>query len=243
MIINQTIRVALNNRGVGFNYASDFELPDNSLFEPPCCLKWMAAHGYLKLGCFSYAVSGHYQFVSIGRYVSIGEDVQIGRSDHPLSWSSLSPIFNKDPFSVMNVKMPEADDVGPGDFLRADDFPPDKYVEIGNDVWIGHGAFVMPGVKVGDGAVIAAGAIVTRDVPPYAVVAGVPAVIKKYRFADPVIERLLKVRWWRYAFWDLKGAELVDVDKFLDHVEALGQAGIAEYRPTWVNIEDMAHLL
>lgn len=242
MIIDEKIRAALTDCKIGFNYFSDFELPNNSMFEPPCCLKWMRAHGSLKMGSFSYAVSGYYQFADIGRYVSIGEDVQIGRSDHPLTWSSLSPIFYENSFGVMNVEIPEAASVGPGDFLRPENYPPNQPVVIGNDVWIGHGAFVMPGVRVGDGAVIAAGAIVTRDVPPYAVVAGVPAVIKKYRFSEQVIERLLQVRWWRYPFWELKGAPLVDVARFLDHVELLMQAGLAEHRPDWVNIEQLANL-
>lgn len=69
---------------------------------------------------------------------------------------------------------------------------------IGNDVWIGNGAIVINGVSVGDGAIIGAGAVVTKDVPPYSVVAGVPAKVIKMRFPDSIIERLMKVKWWNW---------------------------------------------
>ena len=67
---------------------------------------------------------------------------------------------------------------------------------IGNDVWIGLNATILDGVTIGDGAIVAAGAVVTKDVPPYAVVAGVPAKIIKYRFTESQIDFLLKFRWW-----------------------------------------------
>lgn len=71
--------------------------------------------------------------------------------------------------------------------------------EIGNDVWIATGAVLVCGnhaLKIGDGAVVAAGAVVTKDVPPYAVVAGCPAEIIKYRFDKDTIEKLLNLKWW-----------------------------------------------
>jgi virginiamycin A acetyltransferase len=67
---------------------------------------------------------------------------------------------------------------------------------IGNDVWIGYDALIMPGVKIGDGAVIAARSVVVKDVPPYTIVGGNPAVVIKQRFSDVEIEELLKIRWW-----------------------------------------------
>lgn len=72
-------------------------------------------------------------------------------------------------------------------------------VTIGNDVWIGYDAVVLPGLTIGDGAVVGANAVVTKDVPPYAIVAGVPATILRYRFPPETIERLLALRWWN---WD-----------------------------------------
>jgi len=67
---------------------------------------------------------------------------------------------------------------------------------VGNDVWFGHQSVVMPGVSVGDGAIIGARAVVTKDVPPYAVVAGNPAQVVRTRFPQPVVDELLEIRWW-----------------------------------------------
>lgn len=72
---------------------------------------------------------------------------------------------------------------------------------VGSDVWIGANAVVMPGLNIGDGAVIGAGAVVTKDIPPYAVVVGVPAEVIKYRFEEAVVDRLLEVKWWD---WDIE---------------------------------------
>lgn len=81
-------------------------------------------------------------------------------------------------------------------------------VEIGSDVWMGEGVTIIGGVKIGDGAVIGAKAVVTKNVPPYAVVAGVPAKVKKYRFSRKIIKQLLRIKWWN---WDEK--------KILDNLE------------------------
>ena len=67
---------------------------------------------------------------------------------------------------------------------------------VGNDVWIGQKATILPGVHIGDGAIIAANAVVTKDVPPYSMVAGNPAVVKKYRFDEKTREFLLEFKWW-----------------------------------------------
>ncbi|MEM2146820.1 MAG: CatB-related O-acetyltransferase [Candidatus Jordarchaeaceae archaeon] len=71
-----------------------------------------------------------------------------------------------------------------------------NFVYIGNDVVLGAYSIILPGVKVGDGAIVGAGAVVTRDVPPYAIVAGVPAKIIRFRYSQEQIEKLLKIAWW-----------------------------------------------
>lgn len=86
---------------------------------------------------------------------------------------------------------------------------------IENDVWIGHDVFISRGVRIGTGAVIGARSVVTKDVPPYAIVAGSPAVIKRYRFDGKTIERLLESRWWDYAFTDFAGMNTLDPNHFL----------------------------
>jgi len=92
-----------------------------------------------------------------------------------------------------------------------------KKTVIGNDVWMGRNATVIAGVSIGDGAVIAAGAVVTKDVPPYAIVGGIPAKIIRYRFAPEQIEALLRIRWWD---WDDRTIanrfdDFLDIDSFI----------------------------
>ena len=69
---------------------------------------------------------------------------------------------------------------------------------VGNDVWIGHGAIILPGVQIGDGAVVGAGAVVTRNVPPYAIVGGSPARLIRHRFPEEIISKLLTIQWWHW---------------------------------------------
>lgn len=77
-------------------------------------------------------------------------------------------------------------------------------IVIGNDVWIGYEAVVMQGVKIGDGAIIGARAVVTKDVPPYTIVGGVPAKPIRKRFSDDVISRLLEIKWWEWPYEKIK---------------------------------------
>ncbi|MEW9702927.1 CatB-related O-acetyltransferase [Paenibacillus sp. SI8] len=116
--------------------------------------------------------------VIIGRYCSISHNVHLGASQHPMDYLSTG-ILNMD----FDIK---------GMVSQTD------YTVIGSDVWIGLNVVVMNGVKIGHGAVIGAGAIVTKDIPPYAVVGGVPAKIIKYRFEQDVIDELLESKWWEF---------------------------------------------
>jgi tetrahydrodipicolinate N-succinyltransferase len=94
-------------------------------------------------------------------------------------------------------------------------------VTIGNDVWMGHNVNVLGGVTVGDGAIIAAGSIVTKDVPPYGIVAGVPATLKRLRFPEKTVERLLRVKWWDLELEMLSGLPFRDIDRSLDALEEI----------------------
>lgn len=120
----------------------------------------------------------------IGSFCSISDHVFIGGAEHPMDWVSTSPVFQ-------NVRHS-----GPSKKFAEFDLPKSKKTIIGNDVWIGHGVTIKQGVVIGDGAVIGSNALVTKDVPPYAVVGGVPAKIIKYRFPQDVIDRLLAIEWW-----------------------------------------------
>lgn len=117
----------------------------------------------------------------VGKYCSIGYYCQIGMHEHPVNAVSTSPAL----YGGRNVfGMP----------LVWDDFPAPPV--IGHDVWIGSQALILQGVTIGDGAVIAGGSVVTKDVPPYAIVGGIPAKVIRPRFSEEQIAYLLKLRWW-----------------------------------------------
>lgn len=141
---------------------------------------------------------------SIGRYCSINGTAKIW-NNHSLDCITTSPFLDNLGFYAW-----EQHDIRRGyikKYGRHRDNAPfenselrdNRPVVIGNDVWIGANVCILPGVHVGDGAVIAAGAIVTKDVPPYAIVGGIPAKVIRYRFSPKEIHTLLKIRWWDWS--------------------------------------------
>lgn len=121
---------------------------------------------------------------NIGKFCSIAGDSAIGMGTHSLNHISTASIFTA-PVNGTRIK-----------WTDRQGFEEYKTINIGNDVWIGQRVLVIGGVTIGNGAVIGAGAVVTKDVPPYAVVGGVPAKVLKYRFAPEIIDALEKSEWW-----------------------------------------------
>ncbi len=159
---------------------------------------------------FERNVLYHFDFIGdqliIGKFCAIASDVKfiMNGGNHRTDWLTNYPfpIFGNGWESVM----PDA-------------WPFKGNTVIGNDVWIGYGATIMPGIKIGDGAIIGAQAVVTRDVPPYTIVGGNPAKEIRKRFEDSMIEDLLNIRWWDW-----------DIQKITRHLHAICGADIGALR-------------
>ncbi len=181
----------------------------------------------LEVGAMTYirGECGLWNISRIGRFCSIGNGVLMGhdRAGHPLDWVSTHP------FSHVDERFPYHTAIEP--------------TTIGHDVWIGRDAMVLEGVTVGTGAVIAARSVVTKDVPAYAIVAGMPAKIIRYRHPPQLIEGLLDSEWWRWPVEQLRKLSLDRPEAFLDEVKGADMGAAMRYpkvalrRGQWRDIE------
>lgn len=169
----------------------------------------------LKIGAYSYIRSGLLQSVSeIGRFCSIGQDVQLGliADGHPISWLTTHPVH--DLAAGLKYIAKKSD------------------TRIGNDVWIGAGAKVLSGITVGDGAVIAAGAVVTKDVAPYEIVGGNPAKHIRWRFDEEALRDAIRhSEWWDLPMDQLRGLPFDNPLESLKYIANVKERDSGKARP------------
>ncbi|GAB4532330.1 MAG: hypothetical protein Fur0018_20900 [Anaerolineales bacterium] len=154
----------------------------------------------------------------VGRFCSIGMQVIIGGGDHPTDFVSTHPAFYS-PARQAGFTFVSQSRFTEYPLIETDS----RYqVIIGHDVWLGNRAMVMNGVRVGHGAIIGAGALLTHDAEPYGIYAGVPARLLRYRFDEPTRRALLASAWWEHDWdWLRTHAHLFpDVERFLRQVAA-----------------------
>jgi phosphonate metabolism protein (transferase hexapeptide repeat family) len=139
-------------------------------------------------GDYSYVVNdSDVIYSTIGKFCSIAAQVRINPGNHPLERVALNHFTYR--ASAYGLG---ADEPGFFDWRRS------FSTTLGNDVWIGHGAIVLPGVSIGNGAAIGAGAVVTKDVSPFAIMVGVPARLVRYRFSPEITAALERIAWWEW---------------------------------------------
>jgi phosphonate metabolism protein (transferase hexapeptide repeat family) len=166
------------------------------------------------LGDYSY-VERHAEVIysAIGNFCAIAPDVRINALNHPIDRVSQHKITYRPNEYFVGARIDK-------EFREARIA---QRVEIGHDVWIGHGAIILPGMRIGHGAVIAAGAVVTKDVAPFAIVGGVPARFLKWRFAPEISTRIIALSWWDWEHDRLAAAvddmRVLDVTAFLAKYE------------------------
>jgi acetyltransferase-like isoleucine patch superfamily enzyme len=151
-------------------------------------------------GCFN--LGNIRPFTKIGRYCSFAESVYIYNADHPVEFKSTHPFFYNPSLGVVeNERLSR------------------RTIEIGNDVWIGQNTIILQSVhRIGHGAVIGAGTVVTKDVPDFAVVVGNPGRLVRYRFSEEMIRKLKEERWWDKEIEVLKGS-LADFTGMLEEAD------------------------
>ena len=177
--------------------------------------------------------SGEVNNVVIGRYCSIAHKVDINPAQHPVDWLSITSRQYNPGYLGYNRFGGKEVDVLP--------LENGKRVEIGNDVWVGTNVVIMGGVKIGDGAIVASGAVVTKDVPPYAIVGGVPARLIRYRFDAETIKELLDLKWWDYDIADFGKIDWSDAKKAIAAIKSRLEADheIKPYRPKPITASEL----
>lgn len=195
---------------------------EDSIFEGENSIAGGTYINNCKFGRGTY-VSTHSRlaYTKVGRYCSIGDKVNVVLGAHPTDFVTTHPSFYYDTTSQIGYTY----HLGEPLYNQIYKYPNGEsfyQVVIGNDVWIGSHVLILGGVTIGDGAVIAAGGVVTHDIDPYTIVGGVPAKAIKKRFSKDVIEALLRIKWWNWSTADIseRYKDFIKPEKFIEKYAA-----------------------
>jgi len=178
------------------------------------------------LGAYSYTNSNLFHGIRIGRYCSIGANLQAFGAKHFTDWISTSPSFyNKDYHNEYDLDTSH---------ISRDE----NCINIGNDVWIGKDVKLNKNIEIGDGAVVGTGSIITKDVEPFSIVAGIPAKIIRYRFEKNIINEIQQIQWWKYSLGDLKNLNANNPNLFIKGLnEKISSNLIHPYIPDIITVD------
>ena len=192
---------------------------------------WNEQDSSCSMGAFSYTGSKFDYGMKIGRYCSIAHNSKVMGAEHFPDWVSTHPIFYEKEYHDQDAsKLTHHQRMG-------------RKINIGNDVWIGADVVLKPEITIGNGAIVASNSVVTKDVPPYAIVGGIPAKIIKYRFDEQIIKALMDIKWWEYHKNDLQGLLANNPASFIDGLQArISNHNIQKYMPQILTIDDLTNL-
>ncbi len=187
---------------------SQFEYKGPVLIGNDCYLKRSRVGRYFACGSWCRIIDA-----DVGSFCSFGDNVQVNGGRHPKGWVS-THLFRSNPRAWDWYDQDLRDGAGALPYKWREP------ISIGHDVWIGSNVVIRTGVKIASGAIIGANSVVTSDVPPYAVIAGAPAVVRSYRFDEATIVRLVAVQWWHRPIEILFRLPFDDVQATLALLEA-----------------------
>lgn len=194
----------------------------------------MPSSGLCSMGSQSYSHSALPEKMVVGRYCSIGEGLKILDSHHPIDYISTSHFTWRPRSAFVEAACVDNNMIS----LAQSNFDihgNKAFPTIGNDVWIGQNVTLSMGIKIGNGAVIAANSIVTKSVPDFAIMGGNPAKIIKYRFTPYQMEQLKEIRWWDYLFTDFQHLNMQNMFEFIRQWQEQ-KSHFAVYQPQGITL-------
>lgn len=203
--------------------------------EGPCSITGVNLCMPFSIGAFSNInPNGLIQNCTIGKYCAIATGVKIGNGNHPTNWLSVNACQYVENVRNYNSLL--------GKKILTKNFPCYHHTTIGNDVWIGANVYIKDGITIGNGAIIGANSVVTKNVEPYAIMAGTPAKLIRYRFSPEIIKELQELKWWEYNIADFGDVDFDNIELAIKQLkERLPK--LQKYQPQIVDYKYLANLV